>query len=366
MTHSSLKNRIIFIDLMRAFAVLQMVQGHTTDVLLSGAYRSMDYPVYAVWLFMRGMTAPIFMFSAGTVFTYLFRLIKEPFNNNPRVKKGYRRVLLLLALGYLLRYPTASVVDFSKVTAEQWHIFLAVDVLQCIGMGIFFLLICAWIAEKFKLNDYLVYTVGALIFFILHPFFYNIEWKGFLPITVAGYFYKGTGSIFPLFPWVGYVIAGGVLGSYLAKNPKVFKTVKFSSSLFLAGAVILTASLLVNYILQITSGAGFDNWTSSPFLSFMRLGFVLMLNAIVSFISLKVETIPRFLILVGRNTLLIYIVHLVILYGSAWNPGLILLYGGSLSVWKTIGFAVGMIILMSLMVIAVHKLKIKNKQLVTQ
>src|SRR5512147_2950401 len=132
MTHSSQKNRIIFIDLMRAFAVLQMVQGHTTDVLLSNSYRSTDFPVYTAWLFMRGMTAPIFMFSAGVVFTYLFRLIKEPFENNPRVKKGYKRVLLLLALGYILRYPTATVVDFSQVTPEQWQTFITVDVLHCI------------------------------------------------------------------------------------------------------------------------------------------------------------------------------------------------------------------------------------------
>src|SRR5512143_1782622 len=100
MTLSSKKNRIIFIDLMRAFAVLQMVQGHTTDVLLAGSYRSPDFPIYAAWLFMRGMTAPIFMFSAGTVFTYLFRLNHEPFKKNPRTKKGFKRVFLLVFLGY--------------------------------------------------------------------------------------------------------------------------------------------------------------------------------------------------------------------------------------------------------------------------
>ncbi len=365
MTQSSQKNRIIFIDLMRAFAVLQMVQGHTTDVLLAGSYRSMDYPLYAVWLFMRGMTAPIFMFSAGTVFTYLFRLVKEPFATNPRVKKGFKRVLLLVILGYLLRYPTATVFDFSDVTADQWKIFMAVDVLQCIGIGILFLIICAWIAEKYKLNDYLVFAAGALLFFILHPYFYSIEWKEFLPVPLAGYFYKGTGSIFPLFPWAGYVIIGGVLGSYLAKNPLVFKTVKFSAGLFITGGILFSTALIVNYLLQNNLNAGFDTWSQSPFLSMMRLGFVLMLNAAVSFISLKVDTIPRFLILVGRNTLLIYIVHLMILYGSAWNPGLILLFGGTLSAWKTAGFALGMITLMSIMVIIIHKLKIKNKQLVT-
>jgi uncharacterized membrane protein len=366
MTHSSQKNRIIFIDLMRAFAVLQMVQGHTTDVLLANAYRSTDFPVYAVWLFMRGMTAPIFMFSAGTVFTYLFRLIKEPYKTNPRVKKGFKRFLLLVALGYLLRYPTATIINFSNVTQEQWQIFIAVDVLQCIGFGILFLLISAYIAEKFNLSDYVVFTLAALIFFLIHPLISNIKWAEIFPVPVAGYFYKGTGSQFPLFPWVGYVLAGGVLGSYLANNPMVFKTVKFSSRIFIAGGILFASALVLNMILQNFYSAGIDNWADSPLLSIMRLGFVLMLNAAVSFISLKVETIPRFLILVGRNTLLIYIVHLMILYGSAWNPGLVLLFGQSLDVWKTIGSSLGMITIMSLMVITIHKLKIKDKQLVTQ
>ncbi|HSD63524.1 MAG TPA: heparan-alpha-glucosaminide N-acetyltransferase domain-containing protein [Ignavibacteriaceae bacterium] len=366
MTLSSKKNRIIFIDLMRAFAVLQMVQGHTTDVLLAGSYRSSDFPVYAVWLFMRGMTAPIFMFSAGTVFTYLFRLVHEPFEKNPRTKKGFKRVFLLVALGYILRYPTATVVDFSQVTADQWKIFLAVDVLQCIGMGILFLLICAYIAEKLNVNDYLVFAVGALFFFLLSPILAPVDWKSLVPVPIAGYLYKGTGSQFPLFPWVGFVVAGGVFGSYLAKNPMVFKTAKFSYRVFITGAVLLGGSLLINAGLVHFYSAGFEEWPDSPLLSLMRLGFVLILNSVVAFISLKVETIPRFLILVGRNTLLIYIVHLMILYGSAWNPGLIIFFNQSLSVWNTVELALGMLLLMSLMVIAIHKLKIKNKQFVTQ
>src|SRR4030067_881105 len=166
MTKNSKKNRIIFIDLMRAFAVLMMVQGHTVDVLLSNNYRTPDSPFFSAWLFMRGMTAPIFMFSAGTVFTYLFRLTDEPFHKNPRVIKGIKRFLLLVGLGYLLRYPTYTIVDFSEVTRESWNIFFAVDVLQLIGFGVLFLIVCAFIAEKIKLPDYIVFTLTALLFFL--------------------------------------------------------------------------------------------------------------------------------------------------------------------------------------------------------
>ena len=91
MSHQEKKHRIIFIDLMRAFAVFQMVQGHTIDTLLAENFRNIDNPIYALWYFLRGMTAPIFMFTAGIVFTYLFRLVQKPINENPRVKKGIKR-----------------------------------------------------------------------------------------------------------------------------------------------------------------------------------------------------------------------------------------------------------------------------------
>ncbi|MDH7605331.1 MAG: heparan-alpha-glucosaminide N-acetyltransferase domain-containing protein, partial [Melioribacter sp.] len=68
--------RVIFIDMMRAFAVLMMVQGHTIDTFLSNEYRTTESILYNIWFTIRGFTAPIFMFSSGTVFTYLLRLHK--------------------------------------------------------------------------------------------------------------------------------------------------------------------------------------------------------------------------------------------------------------------------------------------------
>lgn len=362
--HTELKHRVIFIDLMRTIAVFQMVQGHTISVLLSPELRNTDLPVYAVWYFLRGMTAPIFMFTAGTVFTYLFRSVKKPYSENYRVKKGIRRAFLLIFLGYMLRYPTWTIVDFSEVTTDKWQLFFAVDVLQLIGFSLLILLLILFITEKLKLNYTFTFIASSTILFLLSPTIETINWNNFLPAPMAAYFYSGSGSLFPLFPWAGYVISGGVLGSYLAQNPTVFKTSRFSLIVAIFGGAFTLIAMLSDLILKSLNIQIIDP-QAEPNTIFFRMGFVLLLTSVVSYISLRVNKIPQLLILAGRNTLLIYVVHLIILYGSAWSPGINIVWGSSLSGWQAFGAALIMITLMTFMVMGIHKLKIRNKELVT-
>ena len=357
-------HRVIFIDLMRAIAVLQMVQGHTVDVLLSPEFRTAEFPIYNIWYFLRGMTAPIFMFTAGTTFTYLFKSVKKPFEENYRVKKGFRRVLLLLFIGYILRYPSWTIVDLSEVTVEAWQTFFIVDVLQLIGLSLLLLLLILFITEKFKLNFTFTFIISAALIFFASPYMENISWNSYLPAPIAAYLYSGSGSLFPLFPWAGYVISGAVLGSFLAQNPLVFKSSRFSKLLLIFGTAFSLVALFSYLILQ-AYGIENINPQAAPNTIFFRMGFVLLLTAVVSYISLRVEKIPHLIILVGRNTLLIYVVHLIILYGSIWTPGLKILWGESFSGWQSFYAALIMLSLMMIMVLVIHKMKIRNKELVT-
>ena len=45
--HSKQSKRLIFIDLMRAFAILMMVQGHTVDTVLDPIYRDNNNIFYS-------------------------------------------------------------------------------------------------------------------------------------------------------------------------------------------------------------------------------------------------------------------------------------------------------------------------------
>jgi len=342
---SSPKNRIIFLDLMRALAVIMMIQGHTIDTFLGDQYRTVDSDLYNIWFTIRGFTAPIFMFVSGVTFTYLLRSQSLPFFENPRVNKGVHRFMILILIGYLLRFPTPRMFDFSEVDHSQWLTFFTVDALHLIAFGILFILLLSYIAEKYKRSDYLIFSLGAAFFFFMFLLTEKINWANFLPIPFAAYLYQGTGSYFPLFPWVGYVISGALLGSYLAKNPLSFSTKQFSYKLFLFGVI----SLVFCYTIHVFEDILYSEktlWTDNTALIFYRLGIILMLNSLMSFISLKIKNIPDIISKLGKNTLLVYAVHVIILYGSAWIPGFGMFYSKTLNIPFSILAAILLIVFM--------------------
>jgi uncharacterized membrane protein len=349
---------------MRAFAVLMMVQGHTIDTLLAEESRTLDSYAYSFWHLMRGFTAPIFMFTAGTVFTYLLRQNNKPFAQNPRVKKGFKRFALLLGIGYLLRYPTAKVIDFSGVTEESWLIFFASDALHLIAFGILFLLIFLYLSEKIKLRFGFILATASIAVIFITPYIISVNWKEIVPLPVAAYLYRETGSLFPFFPWISYVLLGGLLGEFLAHNPGVHKSIKFSFYLLGIGFIFISLSVLIDQMETFFS-VGLKYSVSRSGLFCFRLGVVLVLNGIISFSASRLSDIPKLINDIGKNTLVIYVVHLIILYGCAWFPGLYLYFAKSLNTGASLGAAVFMLMLMTSMIFMIQRLKKIRTRLIT-
>lgn len=363
MTTASKTQRIVFLDLLRALAVLMMVQGHTIDLLLAADYRSDDYLSFRLWQFVRGITAPIFLLTTGAVFIYLLRLTAAPLRGNPRLVKGIKRALLLLALGYLLRFPSSSIFGVFAVPAEYWPAFWVVDVLQLIGAGLLLLLFGAFLAERFKVNDYAVCAGAGLFFFACAPFCEQVNWNEWLPAAVAAYFYAGSGSHFPLFPWAGYVMSGGVLGAYLARAARSergpIEPSRLSQRLSVAGMLSLAFYFCCDQIKASGLGTGFF-WNSNPELILLRLGSVLLLMALIALLSARIRSVSPALLLVGRRTLLIYVAHVVILYGSAWNSGVNELCDKCLPVWPALLAALLMQAAMIALAVAWSKVEISG------
>ena len=50
-------NRLYFIDAIRAFAILMMLQGHFIDTLLAVEFRNTSNLAFQIWQYFRGITA---------------------------------------------------------------------------------------------------------------------------------------------------------------------------------------------------------------------------------------------------------------------------------------------------------------------
>ena len=66
--------RLYFLDALRAFAILMMLQGHFVSGILDPLFKDTTNSFYNFWLYRRGFTAPVFFTVTGWV--VLFLLLK--------------------------------------------------------------------------------------------------------------------------------------------------------------------------------------------------------------------------------------------------------------------------------------------------
>jgi uncharacterized membrane protein len=308
--------RLYFIDAMRAWAILMMLQGHFVDGLLDPVFKDSSNAVYSTWRYFRGITAPVFFTVSGFIFTYLLLRAPRQGRDNPRIRKGLRRGLQLVLIGYLLRTNL-----FGLLQGSLYPSFYLVDVLHCIGVSLLAVIGFYWVATRW--NDRLLaplLLVSGLALFLFEPLYkaWDYSW---MPNAIANYFTRENGSVFTLIPWVGYTLLGGFLSV-------VFQKYRNDGALYLKSIAIclVSGTLLIRY------ASPFFNWTwehtgiglftkivSNNYL-FMRLGDVLLVFAVFMILRGLMKS-PLFL-RIGQNTLSIYVIHFIVLYGSFTGLGL--------------------------------------------
>ncbi len=317
-------NRLYFIDAVRAFAILMMLQGHFIDTLIDPIYRDKTNTIYIIWSYFRGITAPVFFTISGLVFTYLLLRANAKGNDRPRIKKGLFRGLLLILIGYSLRVNILSWFDgfFSPY-------FLVVDVLQCIGLSLI-ILVCLHIL--FKHHSYLfsviLFTIGCLCF-VTEPLYRDLVIDN-LPLIIANYMTQANGSVFTILPWFGYSAFGAFLSTVFFRHAhrnrfKIFTIITF----FIVGLLLMYCSTW--FLLELYQFTGIELLKLSADYNYLftRLGNVLILFGI--FYSLERFLKQSIIARIGEKTLSIYVIHFIILFGSFTGYGLKRFFNQSLN-----------------------------------
>lgn len=307
-----------------------MLQGHSFHALLATGEKTGD--VYILSQFIGGMPAPMFLFLTGVTLAFLLDgRERRGIDGMGRFAAGLRRAgyLLLLALGvrlqaFLFAWPWAHLNDILKV-----------DVLNCMGMSLALMAFTAFFTTTERIKVSLLAGCAISLF---APVVSSLPWDGAHPLLRA-YLAPST-EIFGLFPWAAFTAFGVAFGSMLRLVPRA-NLGRFMQWVCLSGLTMLLAAgyfASLPYSIYRTS----DFWLNSPLLVFIKVGIILLVTC---FAYLWLNYLPSrnfsFVTLIGTSSLLVYWVHLEIVYGR-W----LWFWKEQLSVMETAIFSVGLILAM--------------------
>ena len=327
-------SRLIFIDIIRAFAICMMLEGHFIDGLLAPEYRDENNLFYATWHYIRGMTAPVFFTVSGFIFTYLLIKEQNPAKmgwNHVRVQKGVRRGINLIIIAYLLR---ANIFNLFTPGYTDMNV-RRVDVLHCIGLSLLFLIAFYLLTyrRKNRLRMSIMLLGTTFVAFFFEPIYSHLTYE-YLPMALANYFTKENGSVFTIFPWFGYASLGGFMGFLFYKNrenPHLYRNMVIWY--ILLGVILITFPYWMGKIADTLQIHSLQLIAHGDYL-IKRIGNVLLFFALFMILR-HVITSPT-LQKIGQNTLSIYVIHYIILYGSFTGMGLYRYFHDQLTPWQAI------------------------------
>ena len=327
-------SRLIFIDIIRAFAICMMLEGHFIDGLLAPEYRDENNLFYATWHYIRGMTAPVFFTVSGFIFTYLLIKEQNPAKmgwNHVRVQKGVRRGINLIIIAYLLR---ANIFNLFTPGYTDMNV-RRVDVLHCIGLSLLFLIAFYLLTyrRKNRLRMSIMLLGTTFVAFFFEPIYSHLTYE-YLPMALANYFTKENDSVFTIFPWFGYASLGGFMGFLFYKNrenPHLYRNMVIWY--ILLGVILITFPYWMGKIADTLQIHSLQLIAHGDYL-IKRIGNVLLFFALFMILR-HVITSPT-LQKIGQNTLSIYVIHYIILYGSSTGMGLYHYFHDQLTPWQAI------------------------------
>jgi len=304
--------------------VLFMLEGHVLRELLAPEVKMS--PFFTFHEIFHGVTAPGFLFGAG--FTFAIATQRRWEQTVIFSFSFFRRVwraIALICIGYALHFPFLSLQKTLLVaTPTQWDAFLLFDVLQCIGLGLLLMRLLVILLKQEKL---FMAALAMLLLSVVYltPLFWLSALQSALPRAVSSACNGLTGSPFPLFPFGGFLLAGACVSWIFLRAAQggreeiCIRWLMFTGGLLVLIGVLFDAAPFQTY-------AEYMFWSTSPNYFWIRLGVLLLMLGALWYLEDLFATqggsftwMPAWLTVLGRESLFVYIAHLLILCGWVVN-----------------------------------------------
>jgi hypothetical protein len=282
------------------------------------------------WLsFFNGLVAPGFIMCAG--YSLVLSTFKPDGGMRPFAPTA-KRLGFILFCAYALHAPSLSLAGWTVHRVPQaWSILCQIDVLQCI---VYSLLILHGLARLIRRP--LAYAAVALVLapHVWQPGVADGWWP---PIRglINGNPDQGVGSLFPLFPWFSFAAFGSVLGA-LYRHFRVMPhagIARWSEPRWLLALALLGGALFLWGTLHARNwldGGPFPASDSSRLYNMTlpsvaeRLGIVCAAGATMGWLEMIRGRWrgPNWVLTASRESLLLYMLHLNLIFGLLLAPGI--------------------------------------------
>ena len=332
----SAKHRFIFIDLYRSAVILLMLEGHVLRTFLTPEIQRSA--VFQLHEFLHGLSAPAFLFGAGLTFVISTRKRWEAYHHwGPPLSRRVRRLLLVFSLGLALHLPFFSI---RKIiidgTLPDLFQFFQFDVLHCIGIGLLALHVLVFLFKtEVRFYGLVLATIVTVCF--LTPLVWDIDFSRFLWPPVAQMFNGYHGSPFPLFPYLGFLFTGVIVSwEYLIAYEQQ-REQSFMLKLYFLGAVIVFCGMVFD-LLPLRIYPTYNYWFTSPNYFLVRTGSLMILLSLFWYAGKRFSRASKIYTVLGVESLFVYVLHLIVIYGSVINPGLNLqaIIGNTMTVFPSV------------------------------
>ena len=316
---------------MRGLFAVVMLQGHAFHAFTKQEFR--EGGPYVISQFVGGMPPAVFLFLVGITLAFLMHSSeRKGLAPGARVWACIRRAGYLFAIAFAFRLQ----LWVFGLPASPWTDLLRVDILNCMGFAVLVLSLLAVFttADRVRIGAALGVAIAAA-----GPVISQLDWS-WAPAALKSYVAPDYQS-FGFFPWAAFVALGMSAGSIIRQlAPEELDRAAQWASL-LGFAMILGGQFFANFPYTVYGRLEF--WLDSPWLVFVKTGVILLLLAFAYLWTKHSEGRWSWVRQFGTTSLLVYWVHIELIYGR-W----LWFWKENLSVGQTALAAVGLVLLMLL------------------
>jgi hypothetical protein len=305
-------SRLQFLDWVRGLGAAIMLQGHTYHSFLRQDLRTSS--AFILSDFLGGLPSAIFLFLTGVTLAFIMDSRERQGVAAPgRLLASLRRAGYILGLAFLVRLQ----LWLFAWPGSPWTDLLRVDVLNCMGFALTVLSVMAVFrtVERVRFCAILGLAIAAAA-----PLVSQLDWTG-VPLVVKSYIAPDLAS-FGFFPWGAFVAFGMSLGSLIRilTHEQLERAMQWSAVL---GCALIAGSEQLSKLPSLYGKSEF--WLNSPFLILIKLGVMLLLTAFAFLWNKHTAEKWSWVRQLGTTSLLVYWVHLELLYGrwlGFWHSNL--------------------------------------------